>query len=90
MAKNRVEKVVVSLKRHTVGYIINGSFVTRHKAALMAQDGELEGVCAGTSNNRKFIKSLPDSKRLMDLPQIVHTASDIRPWRHAKVLETQA
>ena len=64
--KCRVTHRIVSTKRHTLGFIIDGKNCRRSTAVKLARQGKLNGIHVVGEH----IQTLPTRKqKLMDLPQ---------------------
>lgn len=60
----RITKRVVSTKRHTQGYMIDGKFVSTAEARRLASQGRISGVRVVG----RHIQSQQGRRRLSDLP----------------------
>jgi len=64
--KARITRRLVSVKRHTIGFVINGKNCSRATAVKMAKAGRLNGIHVVGNH----IQTLPARKqKLLDLPQ---------------------
>lgn len=59
----KVSRRIVSVKRHTIGYVVGGRSVTVAEATQLAAQGRLNNVIKVGSH----IQSRPGAKRLADL-----------------------
>jgi hypothetical protein len=66
--KMKVQKRMVSTKRHTKMYKIAGKWMSRTKDYDLARVGKIEGVAAYRRGEIKYIQSLPGHTHLYDLP----------------------
>lgn len=57
---------VVNKKRHTVGYVISGTPVSRAEAIRLANRGWIDGVEVAKSNGKQYI--VGKNRSLYDLP----------------------
>lgn len=62
----KITERIVDAKRHTVGYVINGSEVTRTEAIRLAKRGWLRNARVAKGNGGTFI--IGESTNLYDLP----------------------
>lgn len=64
--KARITRRIVSTKRHTLGFVINGKNCTRETAVKMARQGRLNKIHVVGNH----IQTLPERKqKLLDLPE---------------------
>jgi len=64
--KSRVTHRIVSTKRHTQGYVIDGKNVRRNTAVKMARQGKLNNISVVGNH----IQTLPGRRQnLLDLPE---------------------
>lgn len=64
----KIQKRLVDVKRHTVGYKIGGRWFARSQAVKLAQQGKLSGVSVRRMNGISYIQSKPGHTMLYDLP----------------------
>lgn len=62
----KVTERVVDAKRHTIGYIISGSEVSRSEAVKLAQRGWIRNARVARGNGGTYI--VGDNTNLYDLP----------------------
>ena len=66
--KSRINRRLVSKKRHTLGYIISGGErITREQAVAMANNGQLSGVRVVNGPSSSYIQSTTQ-RSLRELP----------------------
>lgn len=66
VAKLSITERIVDLKRHTIGYVINGTNVRRADAIAVARLGWVDGVKVAYQNNSPHL--IGQDARLYDLP----------------------
>ena len=64
----KIQKRLVSGKRHTLGYKISNKWHTRTQAVKLAESGKIDNVAVYKSGKRTWLQSLPGTKKLYDLP----------------------
>jgi hypothetical protein len=61
-----IQERIVSIKRHTVGYVVNGREYTRLQAAKLARQGKVSGVRVVKAESGPYL--MGDGYSLYDLP----------------------
>ena len=75
----RITHRVVSPKRHTKGYMVNGKRMTRSQVVKMAKRGHFAGITARRGDTSWYITSNPSREAsLYDLPMIVESRRGTR------------
>lgn len=70
MKTQRITRRVVNTKRHTVGFLLNGStYVTRSQAVNMARSSRISGVRVVRGSQGTYLQSTT-SRNLYDLPMV--------------------
>jgi len=69
--KSRITRRVVSSKRHTLGFVLDGNTrVSRAKAISLARNSQLSGVRVVSSSQGEYLQSTT-SRNLYDLPMVL-------------------
>jgi glyoxylate carboligase len=84
-----IQKRIVTSKRHTAGYVINGAEYTRAQTIKLARKGEIDGVRVAKGPAGAYLVSSVSSRSLYSLPITVQIKSRRRPRARAAAKTTK-
>jgi hypothetical protein len=67
----KIQKRRVNSQGHTLGLMVGGKWRTRSEAVKLAQRNKIDGVTVCQSHNGYHLRSLPESRNIYDLPEVL-------------------